>query len=90
MKASRSRWWWSRSTNRRRRRAAALFIAQNAPLKFYIDPPGKLVFRINATGTPTTVIYGKDGMEQARVSGDADWTTPEARALVDKALAGGG
>ena len=69
--------------------AAALFIAQNAPLKFYIDPAKKLVFRINAAGTPTTVIYGKDGMEKARVSGDADWTTPEARALVDQALAGG-
>ena len=69
--------------------AAALFIAQNAPLKFYIDPDKKLVFRINATGTPTTVIYGKDGLERARVSGDADWTSPEARALVDKALAGG-
>ena len=69
--------------------AAAIFIAQNAPLKFYIDPAKKLVFRINAAGTPTTVIYGKDGLEKARVSGDADWTSPEARALVDQALAGG-
>ena len=68
---------------------ATLFIAQNAPLKFYADPAKKIVFRINAQGTPTTVIYGKDGLEQARVTGDADWTSAPARALVDKALAGG-
>lgn len=68
---------------------ATLFIAQNAPLKFYHDPQMKIVFKINAPGAPTTVIYGKDGMEQARVAGEADWTSPEARALVDKALAGG-
>ena len=68
---------------------ATLFIAQNAPLKFYHDPQMKIVFKIHAPGAPTTVIYGKDGMEQARVAGEADWTSPEARALVDKALAGG-
>ena len=68
---------------------ATLFIAQNSPLKFYHDREMKIVFKINAPGTPTTVIYGKDGLETARVAGDADWTSPEARALVDKALAGG-
>jgi thiol-disulfide isomerase/thioredoxin len=68
---------------------AALFIAQNDPLKFYHDPAMKLLFRLNGQGAPTTVIYGKDGLEQVRVSGDADWTSPQARALVDKALAGG-
>ena len=68
---------------------ANLFIAQNSPLKFYHDPAMKIIFKINAVGAPTTVIYGKDGLEQARVSGEADWTSPEAKALVDKALAGG-
>ncbi len=68
---------------------AVLFIGQNAPLKFYHDRDMKIVFKIKAPGTPTTVIYGKDGMEQARVAGDADWTSPEAKALVDEALAGG-
>ena len=67
---------------------AALFIAQNDPLKFYHDRAMKLIFKINGQGAPTTVIYGKDGLERARVSGDADWTSPEARALIDKALAG--
>jgi thiol-disulfide isomerase/thioredoxin len=69
---------------------ATLFIAQNAPLKFYLDREAKLPFQLKppAEGMPTTVIYGKDGLEQARVSGDVDWTSPEAHALIDKALAG--
>ena len=68
---------------------ASLFIAQQAPLKFYHDREMKLPFKLTpaAPGTPTTVIYGKDGLETARVAGEADWTSPEARALVDKALA---
>jgi len=67
---------------------ATLFIAQNSPLKFYHDREMKIPFRLNAPGTPTTVIYGKDGLETSRVAGEADWTSPEAKALVDKALAG--
>ena len=49
-------------------------------LPFKLSPP--------APGAPTTVIYGKDGLEVARVAGEADWSGPEARALVDKALGG--
>lgn len=68
---------------------AQLFIAQNAPLKFYLDGGMKLPFKLSppAVGTPTTVIYGKNGLEVARVTGDADWGSPEAKALIDKALA---
>ncbi|WP_068877386.1 MULTISPECIES: TlpA disulfide reductase family protein [unclassified Phenylobacterium] len=67
---------------------ARLFIAQHDPLKFYHDREMKLPFKLSppAPGAPTTVIYGKDGMEVARVAGEADWAGPEARALVDKAL----
>lgn len=69
---------------------ARLFIAQHAPLKFYHDREMKLPFKLSppAPGAPTTVIYGKDGLEVARVAGEADWAGAEARALVDKALAG--
>lgn len=67
---------------------ARIFIAQHSPLKFYHDREMKLPFKLSppAPGAPTTVIYGKDGMEVARVAGEADWSGPEARALVDKAL----
>ena len=68
---------------------ARLFIASHDPLAFYHDREMKLPFRINAPGAPTTVIYGKDGLEKARVAGEADWSGPEAKALIDKVLAEG-
>jgi hypothetical protein len=33
------------------------------------------------------VIYGRDGVEFARLAGEADWSSPEARAVIDAALA---
>ena len=68
---------------------ARLFIARNAPLAFYHDRDMKLPFKINAPGAPTTVIYGRDGLEKARISGEADWAGPEAKALIDRVLAAG-
>jgi thiol-disulfide isomerase/thioredoxin len=70
---------------------ARLFIASHGPLKFYHDREMKIPFKFSppAPGAPTTLIYGKDGLETARVAGEADWNGPEARALIDKALAGG-
>lgn len=68
---------------------ARLFIAQHDPLKFYHDREMKLPFKVNAPGAPTTVIYGRDGLEKARVAGEADWSGPEAKALIDKVLAAG-
>lgn len=68
---------------------AKLFIASNDPLKFFHDREMKLPFRMDppAAGAPTTVVYGKDGLEIGRVAGEADWAGAEARALIDKALA---
>jgi thiol-disulfide isomerase/thioredoxin len=69
---------------------ARRFIAQHPPLKFYDDPQMKLPFALKpvAAGMPTTVIYGPDGLERARVSGGADWSGPDARRLIDKVLKG--
>jgi hypothetical protein len=35
---------------------------------------------------PTTIIYDKKGVERARMSGGADWSGPDARAVVDRLL----
>lgn len=69
---------------------AQSFIAKNAPLKFYNDPEAKLPWALKpqAVGMPTTLILGKDGLERGRVSADADWSGPGAKAVIDKALAG--
>ena len=63
-------------------------LAKNAPLKLYRDPayalPVGLVPRVE--GFPTTLVIDKQGRERARLSGDADWASPEARALVEQLL----
>ncbi len=68
---------------------AKAFIAKNAPLTYYHDPKKALPFEFKppAVGMPTTVIYGKDGVEKARISGEADWSGPQAKALIDHLLA---
>lgn len=68
---------------------AKAFIAKQVHLKFYQDPKMSLPFDVRppAPGMPTTVIYGKDGVEKARISGEADWSTEDAKAVIDKVLA---
>jgi thiol-disulfide isomerase/thioredoxin len=68
---------------------AKQFMAKHEPLKFYQDKAMKLPFVLKpaAEGTPVTVIYGKDGVERGRVTGDADWSQPDAKAAVEKVLA---
>ncbi len=64
-------------------------MAANPPLKTYRDPSYKLSFALEpkAGGFPTTVIYDRQGRERARMTGPADWSSPEARGLVEKLLA---
>ncbi len=63
-------------------------IAKNAPLKLYRDPGYALAFGLTprVAGFPTTLIVDKQGRERARLSGDADWSSPEARALIEALL----
>lgn len=63
-------------------------LAKNPPLTLYRDPGYKLSFALEprAKGFPTTIVYDRRGMERARVSGEADWSSPEARQLVERLL----
>jgi len=67
---------------------ARAFIAQHAPLKFYADPRFKLPFAFTppATAMPATIIFGADGVQRGRLAGGADWSGPDARAVIDKVL----
>ncbi len=64
-------------------------MAANPPLKLYRDPSYKISFDLapRAAGYPTTVIYDRQGRERARLAGEADWSSPEARSLVETLLA---
>jgi thiol-disulfide isomerase/thioredoxin len=70
------------------RERARAFIGDHPPLPFYQDAKLALPFAISpaAEGFPTTIIYGRDGRERARLSGPADWNSPDARAVIDALL----
>ena len=70
---------------------AKAFIAKNAPLAFYRDPKLKLPYDLKpqTSAMPTTVIFGKDGVERGRVLGPAEWSGRDAKAVIDKVLAEG-
>jgi thiol-disulfide isomerase/thioredoxin len=71
------------------RERARAFIGEHAPLTFYQDTELALPFALvpAVEGFPTTIIYGRDGRERARLSGGADWDGPDARAVFDTLLA---
>jgi thiol-disulfide isomerase/thioredoxin len=62
-------------------------IAENAPLNFY-HASFDLAFGLSppVEALPTTVFYDSSGHERARLTAPADWTKPEARALIDRLL----
>jgi thiol-disulfide isomerase/thioredoxin len=47
---------------------------------------GDIVYGANVQGFPTTILYGPDGIEIARMSGEADWAASEAVQFIDAAL----
>jgi len=51
-------------------------------LPILLDPRGAAADTWGARGIPTTVIIDRKGMERARLEGAADWSAPEAAALV--------
>jgi len=68
--------------------AGRAFLADHAPLAFYSDPTFELPFRLPGRGTmPQTLLIDRQGRIRAWLAGEADWNSPEARALVDALLA---
>jgi thiol-disulfide isomerase/thioredoxin len=57
-------------------------------LPFLHDPAYKVAYAVRARGFPTSILYDAQGREIARLSGSADWASPEARRLIDAALEG--
>jgi thiol-disulfide isomerase/thioredoxin len=68
---------------------AKAFIARQAPLDFFQNADMKLPFALApiAQEFPTTVIYDQLGVQRLRMTGDTDWSTPEAKAVIDRLLA---
>jgi len=67
---------------------ARAFISENAPLQFYADPKFQLPFELPGKGAmPQTILLDRKGQIRAVLVGEADWNSPEAKALIDSLLA---
>lgn len=64
------------------------FIDVHEPLPLYSDLKFQLPFELPGEGKmPQTVLLDRQGRIRAHFSGEADWSSPEARALIDALLA---
>ena len=50
------------------------------------DSSYALPAKVGAHGLPVSIFYDRQGLEIARVSGEVDWTSREANALIDQLL----
>ena len=67
---------------------AKSFIDVHEPLPLYSDPKFQLPFELPGKGKmPQTVLLDRQGRIRAHFSGEADWASAEARALIDALLA---
>lgn len=67
---------------------ARRFIDAHAPLPLYSDPKFQLPFELPGKGKmPQTVLIDRQGRIRAHLSGGADWSSTEAKALIDALLA---
>ncbi len=67
---------------------AKSFIDVHDPLPFYSDPKFQLPFEFPGKGKmPQTILLDRQGRIRAAFAGEADWSSPQARALIDAVLA---
>lgn len=67
---------------------ATSFLDLHQPLPFYSDRSFRLPFVFPGAGKmPQTILLDRQGRVRAWMAGEADWNSPEARALVDALLA---
>jgi thiol-disulfide isomerase/thioredoxin len=67
---------------------AKSFIGVHEPLPLYNDPKFQLPFEFPGKGKmPQTILLDRQGGIRATFAGEADWNSPEARALIDAVLA---
>lgn len=55
-------------------------------LGVYQDAHMKLAREAGAIGLPVTLLLDREGREVGRVTGDAEWDSPEAKALIGKLI----
>jgi thiol-disulfide isomerase/thioredoxin len=68
---------------------AKSFLAESGAthLGLYTDPTSKMFAVLKTVGMPTTLVLNRDGKEIGRLVGPADWSSPEAKRVVEAAIA---
>ena len=70
------------------REKAIAFIDSQPPLPFFNDPAFQLPFAFEGKGgMPQTILLDRQGRVRATLTGGADWSGTDAKALVDTLLA---
>lgn len=60
----------------------------NLPL--HRDPKSMLARQMGVLGLPVTLILNPEGQEIGRLTGDADWSSNDTRAVLDALMSGDG
>jgi thiol-disulfide isomerase/thioredoxin len=60
--------------------------AANIPFRIVTPEQYELVYDSGVQGFPTSILYGPDGREIARLAGEADWASFEAVGFIDALL----
>lgn len=55
-------------------------------LKLYVESTSKSFAALRTTGLPTTILINADGLEVGRLTGPAEWDSPDAKRLVQSIL----
>ncbi len=56
-------------------------------LALYVEPTTRIMKKLGAIGLPVTILIDRNGGEIGRLLGPAHWTAPEARKLIEAAIA---
>lgn len=76
------------SVDRKGVAASAAFLGETGAeaLSLYIDESARVLNDLQALGLPATVLVDRKGYEIGRLLGPADWSSPEALALIRAAI----
>jgi thiol-disulfide isomerase/thioredoxin len=68
--------------------ASSAFLKESGAdnLALYIDQKATALAAVQSVGLPTTLLIDRNGKEIGRLLGPADWSSPEAQALVKLAI----
>jgi thiol-disulfide isomerase/thioredoxin len=77
------------SLDRKGREAADPFLKETGAtdLALYLDSSALILDQLHALGLPASVLVDRQGKEIGRMLGPADWSSPEALALIKAAMA---